>query len=104
MAISLVESFEWNLMASIQRYLRQQFEFRVVEPLRGRYQGPKQMKRSGKAVGSKQKKLKKKAQAAAGKKPVKKKAVRKRPEPAAAPDTQGGFAKPKRRKNPGPRD
>ena len=32
-AISLVESFEWNLMASIQRYLRQEFEFRVVEAL-----------------------------------------------------------------------
>ncbi|HBP68254.1 MAG TPA: RNA helicase, partial [Alcanivorax sp.] len=108
-AISLVESFEWNLMASIQRYLRQEFEFRVVEALRGRYLGPKERKRSGKAVGSKHKKLKKKALAqsakAAGKKPAaKKKAARKRPAPSPAPDTQGGFAKPKRRKNPGPLD
>ncbi|MGB1407562.1 hypothetical protein, partial [Alloalcanivorax venustensis] len=39
------------------------------------------------------------------KKPAaKKKAARKRPAPSPAPDTQGGFAKPKRRKNPGPLD
>ena len=55
------------------------------------------------------KKLKKKAQArsakAAGKKPpAKKKVARKRAVPSPAPDTQGGFAKPKRRKNPGPLD
>tara|TARA_R110001606_G_scaffold1937_21_gene8040 strand:- start:20220 stop:21572 length:1353 start_codon:yes stop_codon:yes gene_type:complete len=109
LAISLVESHEWNLMASIQRYLRQQFEFRVVEPLRGRYQGPKLVKRSGKAVGSKNKKLKKRALAKTGKpaKKVAKKAARPARKGAAskpASDLQGGFAKPKRKTNPGPLD
>ena len=36
-AISLIPAHEWNLMASIQRYLRQNFEFRIVEELKGKF-------------------------------------------------------------------
>ncbi|WP_290523808.1 DEAD/DEAH box helicase [Alcanivorax sp.] len=109
-AISLIAAHEWNLMASIQRYLRQQFDFRVIEPLKGKFLGPKKLKSNGKAAGSKKKKLKKKTDAKkGGKKPLKKKAPAKKPaarrsQKPAAPDTQGGFATVKKRKNPGPID
>ena len=56
LAISLISPLEWNLMASIQRYLRQQFERRSIKELRGSYSGPKKLKASGKAAGSKKKK------------------------------------------------
>ncbi|MDX1804758.1 MAG: DEAD/DEAH box helicase [Alcanivorax sp.] len=108
-AISLIAAHEWNLMAGIQRYLKQNFEFRIIEPLRGNYLGPKNLKSSGKAAGSKKKKQKKKADAKKGgkkslnKAPAKKAAGRRANKPAA-PDTQGGFATVKRRKNPGPLD
>ncbi len=58
LAISLVSSTEWNLMASIQRYLKQRFEQRVIKGLEGSYRGPKKLKSSGKAAGSKKKKRK----------------------------------------------
>ncbi|MZR63391.1 DEAD/DEAH box helicase [Alcanivorax sp. DP30] len=109
-AISLIAAHEWNLMASIQRYLRQQFEFRIVEALKGNFLGPKKLKSNGKAAGSKKNKLKKKADAKkAGKKGLKKKAAAKKPagrrsSKPAAPDTQGGFATVKKRKTPGPID
>ena len=109
-AISLIAAHEWNLMASIQRYLRQQFDFRIIEPLKGKFLGPKKLKSNGKAAGSKKKKLKKKTDAKkGGKKPLKKKAAAKKPaarrsQKPAAPDTQGGFATVKKRKNPGPID
>lgn len=66
LAISLVSSLEWNLMASIERYLRQQFERRSIKELRGNYRGPKKLKASGKAAGSKKKK-KNSTKGAAGK-------------------------------------
>mgnify|MGYP001765381334 CR=1 FL=1 len=56
LAISLVGPHEWNLMASIQRYLKQAFERRVIGELKGSYSGPKKLKSSGKAAGSKKKK------------------------------------------------
>lgn len=93
-AISLVTAPEWNLMASIQRYLRTQFDFRVVEPLRGRYLGPKKTKSNGKAVGSKKKKQDRKA--TGKKKPVGKRGSAK---PAPKPlDTNRGHATVKRKK------
>ncbi|EKF73500.1 DEAD/DEAH box helicase [Alcanivorax hongdengensis A-11-3] len=116
-AISLIAAHEWNLMASIQRYLRQNFEYRLIDALRGDFLGPKNLKSNGKAAGSKKKKMKKKADAKkgikkpAGKKPLKKKAAgaaQKAPtgrsNKPAAPDTQGGYATVKRKKNPGPLD
>lgn len=62
-AISLISSSEWNLMSSIERYLRVSFERRKVAGLEGKYKGPKKLKASGKAAGSKKKKLAKKAEA-----------------------------------------
>ncbi|KGD64856.1 DEAD/DEAH box helicase [Alcanivorax nanhaiticus] len=108
-AISLIAAHEWNLMASIQRYLRQQFDFRIVEELKGKFLGPKKLKSNGKAAGSKKKKIKKKTDAKkGGKKPLKKVSAKKSAGPRssrpAAPDTQGGFATVKKRKNPGPID
>ena len=112
LAVSLVAAHEWNLMASIERYLKQHFEKRVVEAHAGHYKGPKKLKASGKAAGSKKKKLKKKAEASvrAGKpasKPASKPAgkpasqqasqqVSKTPAKASAPVSATAPAKPGR--------
>ncbi len=56
LAISLIGHREWNLMVGIERYLGQKFERRRVADLEGQYSGPKKLKKSGKAVGSKKKK------------------------------------------------
>ncbi len=106
-AISLIAAHEWNLMAGIQRYLRQNFEYRLIEALKGNFLGPKNLKSNGKAAGSKKKKMKKKADAKKGKKPARKKPVAKknsRTNKPAVPDTNSGFATVKKRKNPGPID
>ena len=58
-AITLIMSTEFNLMASIERFLKQKFERRKIKELIGNYKGPKKLKASGKAAGSK-KKIKKK--------------------------------------------
>jgi superfamily II DNA/RNA helicase len=55
LAVSLVGASEWNLMVSIQRYLRLEFEKRSLPGLKARYSGPKKLKSSGKAVGKKKK-------------------------------------------------
>lgn len=55
-AISLINSFEWNLMSSVERYLRMQFTRRKLPGLEAKYKGPKKLKGSGKAAGSKVKK------------------------------------------------
>lgn len=54
--ITLVKHTEWNLMSSIERFLKQQFNRRTIEELAGSYKGPKELKKSGKAVGTKTKK------------------------------------------------
>ncbi|EPJ46327.1 MAG: ATP-dependent DEAD/DEAH box helicase [Osedax symbiont Rs1] len=59
-AISLIDPTEWNLMASIERYLKTKFEKRQIQGLEGSYTGPKKLKSSGKATGSKKKKTAKK--------------------------------------------
>ena len=66
LAISLICHNDWNLMSSIERYLKQQFERRVIKEVKGIYGGPKKVKASGKAVGTKKKKGEKKGE----KKPV----------------------------------
>jgi superfamily II DNA/RNA helicase len=58
LAISLVSASEWNLMISIQRYLKLDFEKRTLPGLKARYSGPKKTKGSGKAAGSKKKRSK----------------------------------------------
>lgn len=56
LAISLICHNDWNLMSSIERYLKQSFERRVIKEHKGTYQGPKNVKASGKAAGRKKKK------------------------------------------------
>ncbi|MCP4288149.1 MAG: DEAD/DEAH box helicase [Gammaproteobacteria bacterium] len=56
LAISLISEPEWNLMSSIERYLRLHFQRRTIESLAGSYRGPKKLKESGKAAGSKKRK------------------------------------------------
>lgn len=56
LAVSLIGHLEWNLMSSIERYLKQHFERRNLPGLKAHYQGPKKLKASGKAAGSKKKK------------------------------------------------
>ncbi len=69
-AISLISTIEFNLMSSIERFLKQSFERRRISSLIGNYNGPKKLKASGKAAGTtKKKKMKKiKLKAAAVKK------------------------------------
>ncbi len=55
LAISLIASHEWNLKSSIERYLKQQMESRIIKDLRANYKGPKKLKASGKAASSKKK-------------------------------------------------
>lgn len=71
-------------MSSVERYLKQTFERRVIKELKGVYQGPKNVKASGKAVGLKKKKTAKKD---AAKKDVKKTAKR----PANRRQPEGTF-------------
>ncbi|MEQ1738844.1 MAG: DEAD/DEAH box helicase [Methyloglobulus sp.] len=54
--IALVKHTEWNLMAGIERFLKQDFIRRTLKGLEGSYKGPKKLKSSGKAAGSKDKK------------------------------------------------
>tara|TARA_R110002051_G_scaffold259024_1_gene318352 strand:+ start:185 stop:1504 length:1320 start_codon:yes stop_codon:yes gene_type:complete len=96
-AISLVAPHEWNLMSSIERYLRRQFERRLVKELPGSYKGPKKTKSSGKPVGSKKKKDDKKKEGK--KRPKSKPAAKRKP---AAPAGQvvtssDGFGPPTKR-------
>lgn len=56
LAISLICHNDWNLMSSVERYLKQSFERRVIKEHKGAYQGPKNVKASGKAAGRKKKK------------------------------------------------
>ena len=95
LAVSLICHNDWNLMSSIERYLKQAFERRVIKELQGSYQGPKKLKASGKAAGSKKKKQDKKSATgkSAGKSAPRK--TGKRAEGSAAND---GFAAPKRKK------
>jgi superfamily II DNA/RNA helicase len=62
LAITLISAPEYNLMAGIERYLKQRFARRKIKELEGHYKGPKKLKASGKAAGAKKKKDKKTAQ------------------------------------------
>jgi len=99
LAVSLICHNDWNLMSSIERYLKRSFERRQVKELMGSYQGPKKLKASGKAAGSKKKKQVKKSGAgskggAAGGKSPARKAGKERSAPVAIGD---GFSAPKRK-------
>jgi superfamily II DNA/RNA helicase len=98
LAITLVSDPEWNLLASIQRYLKQSFERRAIPGLEGSYQGPKRLKASGKAAAEGKRRKK---QASARPAPRKKERIRdrkqigKRRQPAAADAEQQPAAAPK---------
>ncbi len=59
LAVSLVDHTEWNLKATIERYLDVELEVRKVKALIGKYKGPKKLKANGKPVGKKKKDVKK---------------------------------------------
>ncbi|MGZ8097333.1 MAG: DEAD/DEAH box helicase [Methylosarcina sp.] len=63
LAITLVKPTEWNLMAAIERYLKQRCQRRTIKELEGLYKGPKRLKASGKAAGSKKQAASKKTAA-----------------------------------------
>jgi superfamily II DNA/RNA helicase len=56
LAISLINSSEWNLMARIERYIKGDFKRIVVKGLEAKYKGPEKVKSSGKAAGKKKSK------------------------------------------------
>lgn len=56
-AVSFIAAPDWNLMSSIERYLKVTFERIALPGLVAEYQGPKKVKSSGKAVGTKKKKI-----------------------------------------------
>jgi superfamily II DNA/RNA helicase len=56
-AITIIDSYELNQMSSIERYLKIRFEHRVIQGLKAKYCGPKNIKKSGKAAGTKKKKI-----------------------------------------------
>jgi superfamily II DNA/RNA helicase len=96
LAISLICHGDWNLMSSIERYLKQSFERRVVKELKGTYGGPKKVKASGKAVGVKKKKTDKKGdKKAVAKSPTKRKTANK---PKSSLVSGDGMAPLKRKK------
>lgn len=66
-AVTLIGGSEWNQMSSIERYLNFRFERRVLAGLKAKYTGPKKVKKSGKAAGSKKKSPAKKATATTNK-------------------------------------
>ncbi|MCQ4347760.1 DEAD/DEAH box helicase [Pseudomonas stutzeri] len=97
LAISLICHNDWNLMSSVERYLRQSFERRRIKELLGSYQGPKKLKASGKAAGSKKSKQAKKVGVglkAGGKSPTRK--GKDKPPSSVVPND--GFAAPRRKK------
>lgn len=78
-AVSLVTAVDWNLMSSIERYLKVRFEKTQVPGLVASYQGPAKLKSSGKAAGVKKKKPGGPASSGGGsKKPLEKAKVRDR--------------------------
>jgi superfamily II DNA/RNA helicase len=101
LAISLICHGDWNLMSSIERYLKQTFERRVIKEVKGTYGGPKKVKASGKAVGVKKKKTdkdKKGDKKSVAKGPTKRKSVNRPKADTPALVSQDGLAPLKRRK------
>jgi superfamily II DNA/RNA helicase len=99
LAVSLASAAEWNLMVSIERYLALRFERRALAGLKAKYNGPKKLKSSGKAAGSKQKRSKSSADKSRTR-VRNQKNVGKRRSTTAAPSTSvnDGFAPLKKKK------
>ena len=58
LAVALIAPNEWNLKASIERYLNIKMEARKVKEFPGHYRGPKKVKASGKAATTNKRKKK----------------------------------------------
>lgn len=58
LVISMISPEDWNLCTGIQKFLSVSFEKRKIQGLEGDYKGPKKLKSSGKAAGTKKKKPK----------------------------------------------
>ncbi len=58
LAVSLIAPNEWNLKASIERYLNLRLESRKIKECPGTYKGPKKLKASGKAATTSKRKKK----------------------------------------------
>nr|WP_290447807.1 DEAD/DEAH box helicase [Pseudomonas sp. 21LCFQ02] len=100
LAISLIDHSDWNLMSSVERYLKQTFERRVIKELKGTYSGPKKVKASGKAVGKKKKTdAKGDKKKTASKTPTKRRTANK---PKSELVSQDGLAPLKKRSTPAP--
>jgi ATP-dependent RNA helicase SrmB len=87
-AVTLVSANEWNLQSSIERYLKVRIGIRKIKGLEGTYTGPRKLKKSGKAAGTKKPKGGKrgKSKSASGKKPVKRKHSKRTAAPKRSPD------------------
>ena len=99
LALSLVTASDWNLMVSIERYLKLSFERRTLAGLKARYNGPKKQKSSGKATGSK----KKRSKSAPDKSKTRQRNQKSRGKPRAKeagkpPTANDGFAPPLKKK------
>ncbi|TXR53013.1 DEAD/DEAH box helicase [Reinekea thalattae] len=105
LAICLVNSFDYSLMSSIERYLKIRFERRQIEPLKAKYTGPKNVKANGKPVGVKKANTKKRNSDKKNESKVKaekhaarkRKNIGKRRQATNQPET-GGFAPIKKKK------
>ena len=100
LAVSLASATEWNLMVSIERYLALRFERRTLPGLTAKYNGPKKLKSSGKAAGSKKKPNKAAAEKSKTRARNQKSLGKRRAKTTAAPASlNDGFA-PLRKKKP----
>lgn len=84
-AITLVCREDWNLASSIERYLKVRFETVKIPGLEAVYTGPKKLKSSGKAAGTK-KKTSKKSKGPVGTKQRKSAGLTTRPKDGSAND------------------
>lgn len=99
-AVSLIMPHEWDLMASIQRYLGNTFERTELPGLKSSYQGPVRVRTSGKAYGKKKPKKDKttaREKAAAKRRSPKKTGARPSRPPSSSAE-RDGFAPPRPRK------
>ena len=107
LAVTLVNELDWNLMSSIERYLKIRLIPRKIKGLEAKYTGPKKVKSSGKAAGTKKKKDKdkgKKSKTGTNTKVNGKKKTTKKVRPASPKASQpivkdGGHGLLKRKKN-----
>lgn len=95
-AVTLVAAPDYNLMSSIERYLKIRLTLRKIKGQEGNYSGPKKVKASGKIASTK--KRKPTGKTGAGKKPKKKAGAKVAPSRKDAMSTSGDGSAPLKRK------